>query len=349
MNDFAEHPVFEFSSYPPVGADDWRYAFAAAQVRSMQAQMLSKTLLANMANAENFEAALDCLSSTEYAQLSASKDMENIEEALLEKRSYIRRTVCDLFVDEIIGQLFKARTDLVNMRLAIRRTVTDKSIGVDYSNDGNVGAELLEQIFEQENYDLLPEFLVSAVENAVLSYYDNDHDVRQIDYSIDIFSAEFQLATAQRLNNSFMTELFKMQIDLINIQTMLRLKYRDQADDKFFIAGGYLEPKRLGHCLDLAYEAIAPLFFATPYHDLITKGVAYLAANDSFLVLEQQCSEHLMGFLKTADQITAGSQPLISYLLAKENEIRNIRMILTAKKNLLDTKMILDRLGAAAA
>lgn len=349
MNGIAEHPVFEFSTYPSVGLDDWRYAFATAQIRSMQVQMLSNTLLSNMANSEDFEAALDCLSSTEYAQLAASKDMESIEEALLEKRSYTRKTVCDLFIDEGISDLFKARTDLANMRLAIRRTVTDKPIGIDYSNDGNVASELLEQIFEQENYDLLPEFLVTAVENAILNYYDNNHDVRQIDFSIDSFQAEFQLATAEQLNNPFMTELFKMQIDLINIQTMLRLKYRNQEDDNFFIPGGYLEPKRMTHCLDLAHEAIAPLFFATPYHDIIAKGVTYLTANDSFLVLEQQCAEHLMGFLKTTDQITAGLQPLIGYLLAKENEIRNIRMILTAKKNLLDTKMILDRLAAPAA
>ncbi|GAF68935.1 unnamed protein product, partial [marine sediment metagenome] len=122
MNGFAEHPVFEFSTYPSVGIEDWRYAFAAAQIRSMQAQMLSNTLLSNMANAEDFDAAIDCFSSTEYAQLATSKDMEGIEEALLEKRSYTRKTVCDLFVDEIIGELFKARTDLANMRLAIRRT-----------------------------------------------------------------------------------------------------------------------------------------------------------------------------------------------------------------------------------
>ena len=349
MNGFAEHPVFEFSTYPSVGLEDWRYAFATARIRSMQAQMLSNTLLSSMASSENFEAALDCLSSTEYAQLAAGKDMESIENALLEKRSYTRKTVCDLFVDEFIGELFKARTDLANIRLAVRRTVTDKPIGIDYSNDGNIPSELLDQIFEQENYDLLPGFLVSAVENAVLSYYNNNHDVRQIDYSIDIFQAEFQLATSRKLNLPFMTELFKMQIDLTNIQTMLRLKYRNQEDDSSFIPGGYLEPKRLTHCLDLAHEAIAPLFFATPYHDLIAKGVTYLIANNSFLVLEQQCAEHLMGFLKTTDQITAGPQPLIAYLLAKENEIRNIRMILTAKKNLLDTKMILDRLAAPAA
>ncbi len=52
-----------------------------------------------------------------------------------------------------------------------------------------------------------------------------------------------------------------------------------------------------------------------------------------------------MEFLKTTSQITAGHQPVVAYLLRKENEIRKIRLILNAKKNNLDTRLILDRLG----
>jgi V/A-type H+-transporting ATPase subunit C len=48
--------------------------------------------------------------------------------------------------------------------------------------------------------------------------------------------------------------------------------------------------------------------------------------------------------LKTTIQITAGPQPIIAYLLMKENEIRTVKLILTAKKNNLDTKLLLDRI-----
>ena len=68
-------------------------------------------------------------------------------------------------------------------------------------------------------------------------------------------------------------------------------------------------------------------------------------SNKSFLAAERQCEEFLNGFLKTTIQITAGPQPIIAFLLMKENEIRTVRLILTAKKNSLDTKLILDRLA----
>ena len=73
--------------------------------------------------------------------------------------------------------------------------------------------------------------------------------------------------------------------------------------------------------------------------------MAYMTSNNSFLKLEQHCEGHLTGFLKTTSQITAGPQPVIAYLLLKENEIRTVRLILTSKNNALDTKLILDRLG----
>jgi V/A-type H+-transporting ATPase subunit C len=49
--------------------------------------------------------------------------------------------------------------------------------------------------------------------------------------------------------------------------------------------------------------------------------------------------------LKLTVQVTAGPQPIIAFLLMKENEIRTVRLILTAKKNNLDTKLILDRIS----
>jgi len=77
----------------------------------------------------------------------------------------------------------------------------------------------------------------------------------------------------------------------------------------------------------------------------VESGAAYLASRKSFLRLEHNCQEYLNGYLRTTNQITAGPQPVIAYLLLKENEIRTLRLILTAKKNNLDTKLILDRLG----
>ncbi len=110
-----------------------------------------------------------------------------------------------------------------------------------------------------------------------------------------------------------------------------------------FLPDGFIELDRLRQAHEHAYEALGQLFFATPYARLIEQGAGYVASHESFLKIEQQCEEYMAGYLKSTSQVTAGPQPIIAFLLGKEQEIRTVRLILTAKKNNLDTKLILDR------
>ena len=344
MAEVAEQAVLDFYMYPAIGADDWRYTFHTAWVRALEMEMLSKAVLLDMANAENFEQAADLLSSTEYAVGRGGKNFAEVENILQQRRTAVRKLFAELMIDESITELFRTRDDFANMRLALRRTLTEKPVGTDYSNDGNVPAEIFEEVFEQENYTLLPLHMREAIERAVLAYYQNK-DIRQIDFSIDSVQAQYNLKKAQQLKSDFLTGLFRIQIDLTNIRTMLRLKFTESEQRSVFLEGGYVEIEQLKHGLDIGYETLAQLFFVTPYHEVVELGANYFMSNKSFLKAEQQCEKHLMGFLKTTTQITAGPQPVIAYLLMKENEIRQVRLILTAKKNALETRLILDRLG----
>jgi V/A-type H+-transporting ATPase subunit C len=250
-------------------------------------------------------------------------------------------------LDESVVELLRTRDDFANLRLAVRRTLTEKELGADYSSHGNVPPEMIEQIFSEEDEfskPVFPDYIRQAVEQAVLAYYQNK-DIRRIDYAIDRCQAEYNLNKAHELESIFLLGLYRIQIDLTNIRTMLRLKFTESEQRNVFLVGGFIELERFIHGLELGYEALGSLFFATPYYRVVEAGANYLASNKSFLKAEQQCDEFLTGFLKSTIQITVGPQPIIAFLLMNENEIRKVRLILTAKKNHLDTKLILDRLG----
>ncbi len=360
MPELAEQAILDFYTYPPVGGDDWRYTFQTAQVRTLEMQMLSRAALLDMANTESFEQAADLLSGTEYALPRGGKDFAEVEEILQQRRAAVRELFSDLMLDEPVVELFRTRDDFANLRLAVRRTMTEKPLGTDYSSDGNVPPEMIEQIFSEEDEfskPVFPDYIRQAVEQAVLGYY-QQKDIRRIDYAIDRVQAQYNLEQARRLKSVFLFGLFRIQIDLTNIRTMLRLKFTESESrtktaepepflvrDNVFLEGGFIELERFRHGAELGYEALGPLFFVTPYHRIVDTSANYLASNKSFLRVEQQCDEHLTGFLKSTVLITAGAQPIIAFLLMKENEIRTVRLILTAKKNFLDTKLILDRLG----
>lgn len=339
-----EQAAIDFCRFPPIGEEDWQYAFATAQVRVLESMMLSRGLFLDMANAENFAAALELLGSGEYAAAAGAKSLAEIGQVLQEKRSALRSLFANLIGTDEIAELFQARVDFANVRLAVRRVVTEKPLGTDYCNDGSVPAEQFEEIFEQEDYTRFPKYMQFAVEQAVLGYY-QAKDIRQIDYNIDRVQTAYQLHRAIELKSVFLQSLFRTQIDLTNIRTMLRLKMAERDEDDLYLNGGFVRIDRFIHGFDVGYEAMATLFYATPYHDVVERGVSYLSSEKSFLHLEKECEDHLAAFLKTARVMAVGPQPVIAYLLLKENEIRTVRMLLTAKKNGLDTKIILDRLG----
>lgn len=340
----SEQAILDFCTYPPIGDDDWRYAFQTARVRALETQMLTIATLHDMAAAATFEQAADLLSATEYALPEGGRSFTDVERFLQDRRATVRDLFAALCIDEQIVTLFRTRDDFANLRLALRRTLTEKPVGADYSDQGNVPQEWFAQAFEEGNENLFSDYMQRAVEAATLAYYQNK-DIRRIDYAIDAVQAEHNLARAHRLESLFLLGLFRIQTDLTNIRTMLRLKFTEAEQRDVFLDGGYVEPERLEKGIDLGYEAMGSLFLATPYFRIIEIGAGYLASEKSFLKLEQQCDEYLMGFLKTTVQITAGPQPIIAYLLMKEHEIRTVRLILTARKNHLDTKLILDRIS----
>ena len=221
-----------------------------------------------------------------YFAGSQGADFSEVEKMLLDRRSEARAMFVELIDDDAISELLCAREDFANMRLAVRRVVTERPIGVEYSNDGSVSAEDFEEIFEQENYGMFPEYLQEAVEKAVLGYYESK-DIRAIDYNIDRFQAQYKLKKARELSSVFLESLFRIQIDLTNIRTMLRLKLAEREEKNLFLPAGFVGIDRFVHALDIGYEALAPLFFTTPYHDVVDGGVSYLTRENSFLVLEK--------------------------------------------------------------
>jgi V/A-type H+-transporting ATPase subunit C len=314
----------------------------------LEMQMLTRTAFLDMANAEDFEQAVDFLANTEYVLPPAKDRFAEVENILQLRRAVVRTLFAELMLNGAVVKLFRTRDDFANLRLILRRMLTQKPLGTGYSSDGNVPPEQLKEAFEQEKFSILPDYMQEAAERAVPAYYQGK-DIRQIDWAIDSVQAEFNLEMAWRSKSIFLLGLFRIQVDLTNIRTMLRLKFTQSQSqlhpDRVFLKDGFVAPERLKHGLDVGYEALGPLFYVTPYCRVVETGVNYLASNKSFLKLEQQCEEHLTEFLKSTIQIVTGPQPIIAYFLMKENEIRTIRLILTAKKNFLDTKLILDRIS----
>ena len=329
---------------PDVGSDDWGFAFQAAIVRSMETSLLSGVLLQDMAAANGLSEAVEMLSGTDYAISSSKISLPEIEKTLIEARSELAGFFADLLAQSPVAILPAMLVDISNARLAVRRFVSEQPIGDDYSPDGSEPPSNYETVFEQDDYTFLPNHLQEAIEQGTLAYYKNK-DIRDIDYAIDQVQIDAVIRLAQEAKCPFLAGLTRVGADLTNIKTVMRKTLMGRDTIAGFLEGGFVEIDKLKAAVMGELEQFSSICFATPYGAIIDEGLEYLGKQNSFLKLEALCDGYFDDCLNLAGQITAGIQPAIAYYYKKADQIRKVRMILTAKSNMLEKQLILDRLG----
>jgi len=344
MGEARDHQPVYFFLYPPVGGNDWRYTYATARVRALRAAAPDPGLLEDVARAGSLDAAADLLGDMPYALDSHQRSAAGVEEVLQARRTEARRLFDELVLDAPVRELFKARTDFVNIRLAIRRSVTDRPIGSDYASGGHVPPDAYTQAFEQDEYDAFPPWLQGAIERGVLAYFEN-RDLRALDHAVSQAQVDYNLGAARAAGSVFLEHLFRLETDENNLRTMLRLKRLGSDDRSGFIDGGFVDLELFIGGVEEPYESVAARFSHTPYEALLEAGAPYVEREDSFLLLEQRCEAYLEGYLAQAATVSAGLQPVVAYLLQTEIEIRRVRMVLLAALYDMDRTLVLDRLG----
>jgi V/A-type H+-transporting ATPase subunit C len=95
---------------------------------------------------------------------------------------------------------------------------------------------------------------------------------------------------------------------------------------------------------DETVENFAAELTSTPYAELAAEGIREWSEERSFTAFERLSDNYLIDYIKPAKYIVFGVEPLIGYLLAKEHEMKLIRIIMIGKLNDLPPEVIKERL-----
>ncbi len=213
----------------------------------------------------------------------------------------------------------------------------------------------------------------SAIREAIkqaIRQFELTHQAELIDYVLDATIYELSLTTVREYRNTFLERLFQLEIDTINLKTLVRfmvirkdkrylkdvLIHGGNLPYEFFLRAIIENEKVVRQKIHqeryrniVVYEENIGakerrLPFLENYEKIIIAGINYWEKNCSFSYLEKLIDDHLMQHLKRAKYISLGIEPLIAYLLAKETEIKNIRTIIVGKLNRLPEETIRERL-----
>ena len=166
-------------------------------------------------------------------------------------------------------------------------------------------------------------------------------DFKEACIKLDKMYFKHLLKLANSTNISLFIDYAKISIDRYNIVTFLRLKKQnrnvDYLDD-ILIDGG-----------SISKEELIKVYFNNTYLLLFKKKIATktwdtFEKNGDILEIEKIFDNMIISLAKEYKYITIGPEPIFTYIIAKEYELKALRLILSAKLNDIDIELVKSRL-----
>ncbi|TCL76933.1 V/A-type H+-transporting ATPase subunit C [Hydrogenispora ethanolica] len=319
------------------------FAYAVARIRALETKLISDAQLDRMADAPNLAEAVALLGETEYAPaLAHLQEALQFETALDAELQRVFRLVLQLSQDAPEIRLLMQRYDVENLK----RILKEARLGAArLSRLGVWPPEWLLERMEAAEPEL-PEPYAGAVREA-RRLYQASGDVQEIDRILDRawFAAGHQILGRGR--SDLLREWWSAAVDLTNLRIWLRLRFIGLgfADfQRFFLEGGHWQPADFQAFGNQNDDQLLALLNRSRYSRLAGAGPLLLT---SLSVLERESDNYLTELIGRAKYIALGIEPLVGYWLAKETEVRSLRIILTGQSNRVPNSKIKERLRRA--
>lgn len=251
-------------------------------------------------------------------------------------------------------ELYLGRYDVYNLKTVLRgrfADVDDEEIRETLVAAGSMDQEVLDELVAQPTLEELvasiPDRRYRSALEAVLEEGGDGEVENLVDlenaldrtYYRDLLEAVDPSSKAERIFLDFL----QREVDILNLQTLLRLRVDDIEDvDPYFVEGG--DEVRLE---DVRRAAAAPLeefpgiFEGLAFHEEIEEPLQVFvedrALDDVITALDQYLMEAARGFTV---RHPLSILPIIEFILRKRAEVHNLRAIAHGKEHDLDDEII---------
>lgn len=309
---------------------DENYLYGSTRVRARAVNGINNESLLRMADAPGIQEALRIVSERGINIVSGgdgSPDVEATLEGFLKSEFDVVR---GFTADPQIYNLIRYTYDAHNLKSAVKneiRSSNDSDILIDL---GSVKASEVTEAAASRDFGAFPRNMACAALKAIEDY-DKTSDPQVIDLVIDRACYADMLDTANSFNKKFFAETVKTKIDTTNILTSVRV-IRMGLDHGYFescyIEGGKLGKSFFKKLISSGQESFRELLSSTDYSYISDT----LEIGGRMSEAELVCENCYIEKLRDMYAVPYGAEVTFAYLALTDIAIRNVRIILTAKK-----------------
>ena len=327
--------------------DVMKFTQAVSRIWVLETKLLDKPKIERMIEAPSASEVLRILNETEYSNVSSNiKRPEDYEEILSSELKRIYDLVYEISPVKDVVKIMSLKYDYHNIKVLLKGKALGKDLSSILINLGNLDLHEIKRKIDGDNYKSLNGILGKGVLEAMKAF-EETKDPQKIDIIMDKYMYKELVEISKSLDYKFINNLVKAMIDSTNIRTLLRVKKqnknRDFAKD-VIVEGGDIDSSKLVALLSESPENIMSKLQSSIYSNLVKEGFEGYISTESASLLEKLSDNYIMDLMKSSKLVTFGPEKILSYIYAKETEIKVIRIIMVGKLNNIAEEVIRERL-----
>ena len=293
---------------------DELFTSQVAQIRAKENTLLSDQALTQLMQCETYDECVQFLLDKGWGPVGGNSP----EELLRTEKDKVWDLMHQLCSDKEMHMfdIFRFSKDYHNLKAAIKESYMQKEVPNIYMDGGTIPIETIRKAAADGDFSPLPVQMMKAAEEArEILFHTGDSQTCDVIIDRAALLANINIAIrACKANKSidFLQHAFA-ECDSISVQKLMAVT-------------------RNG--LDSIYEYLEQ----TSYADAID------AIKESPAAFDRWCDNRMMKLIKPQKYNAFTISPLAAYVLAKENEIKSVRIILSGKVNQLPDEKVKERL-----
>lgn len=315
---------------------DKLYIYAVARIRSKELSLFTRSDIEQLMNCKTEKECLRFLSDKGWGKEGA----ETSEQLLTAEREKTWDLLRELVEDMSAFNTFLIGNDYHNLKAAVKQAYKDIDLPNLYLSNSTIDPQVIKQAVMEQDFSVLPEYMREVAKEAYeIQLHTGDSQL--CDIVIDKAALETIYAHGKGSKNELLSQYVELKIAAANINIAIRSVKTGK--DKEFLQRSLVECETLdkGRLIDSALEGMESIYeylSTTVYSDAIP------ALKESSQSFERWCDNKIIEYIRPQKYNPFTISPLAAYLLARENEIKTVRILLSGKRNDISDDVIRERL-----
>ncbi|NEZ45925.1 V-type ATP synthase subunit C [Clostridium niameyense] len=327
--------------------DNLNYAHAVGRLRVLETRLLDKTKIDRMIDSSSPKDVLKVLEETEYSNFMAHVNRpEDYEIMLKQALNNLYKLMYEITPEKLVVDVMSVRYDYHNIKVLMKAKILEKNLDSLLIPLGTVSIGEIKEYLSSKKGNYINPIMEEGITKA-LGGFEKDKDPQKIDIVLDAYMYKDMLSKCMKLDYKFLKDYITIQIDLTNIKTLIRAKKQEKQRSFLYdiiIDGGNIDKEKYVQLLNEPYENIWKKLTGNPYEEILKEGIEDYINTGKLSYLEKLSDNFLMEYVKKSKYVAFGLEPIIGFILAKETEIKILRIIMVGKLNKVSPEVIRERL-----